>query len=57
MPAYEYIRIKLDMGDLSELNRFSNDGWRVAAIAYDIVEGCIRDYALLERPLPESKCS
>jgi len=31
MSRYEYIRLRLDFGDLSELNRYSGDGWRVVA--------------------------
>jgi hypothetical protein len=45
--AYEYIRLKLDMGDLSELNRFSQDGWHVAGI---VADGAFSYWALLERP-------
>jgi len=29
---YEYIRIRFDFGDLSELNQYSQDGWRVVAV-------------------------
>jgi hypothetical protein len=46
MTRYEYIRISLDFGDLSQLNSLSSYGWRVAAYA--------PGYALLERPLPNA---
>lgn len=41
---YEYIRAKADMGDLSELNNYSMNGWRVIAV--------IDGFYLLERPIP-----
>jgi hypothetical protein len=47
MRAYEYIRLGLDMGDLSELNRFSRDGWHVAGVVKDAAYSY---WALLERP-------
>ena len=49
MSAYEYIRTKLDWGDLEELNRLGSVGWRVASVVLD------RDicWVLLERPLRE----
>lgn len=43
MQGYEYIRISIDFGDLSELNSLSSTGWRV-------VYGNDK-YLLLERPL------
>jgi hypothetical protein len=51
---YEYIRIKLDFGDLSELNRYSNDGWQVVTVVTsDPVPGfSLFHWALLERPIP-----
>jgi hypothetical protein len=51
MQAYEYIRLGIDMGDLSALNRYSADGWRVVSIV--ATDRSNREqYALLERPLP-----
>ena len=45
---YEYIRLLIDMGDLSELNRLSSiGGWRVVSIVRDTGQ----NFALLERPL------
>lgn len=29
---YEYIRLRVDRDDLSQLNRFGRDGWRVVAV-------------------------
>lgn len=66
MSAYEYVRIEVDFGDLSELNRFSADGWRVVWIVEAIrnVDARIRvpvHIALLERearaPQPSALCS
>ncbi len=60
---YEYIRLAVDVGDLSELNSLSSVGFRVVAVidekdsAYVDSDGCIYrglvHYALLERELPE----
>ena len=44
---YEYIRISLDMGDLSRLNVFGSSGWHVILVK----DG----FALLERQIPEEK--
>lgn len=45
MKAYEYIRIKLDMGLLEELNSLGSTGWHVA-LSQD-------GYVLLEREIPD----
>ena len=47
MRAYEYIRLKLDLGDLSELNRYSHQGWHVTAV---VADAAFSYWALLERP-------
>lgn len=44
---YEYIRLRLDMGDLRELNSLSGYGWHVVAV----VNQFGADYALLERAI------
>lgn len=54
---YEYIRIEFDIGDLSELNNYSMNGWRVVTIYRNphYAKGSTiknMDYALLERPIP-----
>lgn len=49
MKAYEYIRLQVDLGDLSALNRFGAAGWRVVAIVEAITIG--PPYALLEREI------
>jgi hypothetical protein len=54
---YEYIRLEIDFGSLSALNRFSRDGWRVVQVVPIGSEGDVRmvdgerfsHYALLER--------
>ena len=51
MKGYEYIRIKLDMSDLAELNRLSSTGWRVS----DLIHDGKTTYALLERELQEKE--
>lgn len=59
---YEYIRIEIDMGDLSELNVLSGTGWKVVAVIDEEVNGPTYGdieaegihtihFALLERPL------
>jgi hypothetical protein len=50
MIRYEYIRILLDWGSLSELNSLSGDGWRVVGV-YPDEDG---NWTLLERPLPNN---
>jgi hypothetical protein len=59
--TYEYIRLKIDTGDLKGLNGLSSMGWRVVAIVQEphlyTVEGHwpfsqMENFALLERPLP-----
>lgn len=59
MKKYEYIRIGIDMGDLSELNALSGTGWKIVAVVNnpyfhrdDRVFDAISHYALLERELP-----
>lgn len=42
---YEYIRLRLDFGDLEELNRLGGEGWRVVAV----VPSSDHFWALLER--------
>jgi hypothetical protein len=55
MTGYEYIRLEIDMGDLSELNSLSADGWRVVAVIEDSgLEGGAAHFVLLERPLPQA---
>jgi hypothetical protein len=61
MVKYEYIRIQLDMGDLDELNRLASVGFRVVSVFpnhfyvdEDEPQFETPQYALLERPLPES---
>jgi hypothetical protein len=54
MTRYEYIRIELDFGDLSELNRYSADGWRVVLLRDYVEQVDARvqkrlTYVLLER--------
>jgi hypothetical protein len=58
MKRYEYIRIQFDFGDLSELNRYSGDGWRLiqagpVAGHIEIAQPSNRFlyWALLERPI------
>jgi hypothetical protein len=57
MRTFEYIRLPLDMGDLSELNALSSVGWRVVAVVYHKLTGDLlkdrehENYALLEREL------
>jgi hypothetical protein len=51
MKRYEYIKLELDLEDLDQLNRYSEDGWRVVCIV------CVRELSgfavtLLERELP-----
>lgn len=48
---YEYIRIRFDSGDLTQLNRMSSAGWRVATSWQEAVGGIFFTYALLEREL------
>ena len=50
MTTYEYIRLDLDMGDLSELNSLSSVGWKVVAI---LPRNDGEGYVLLERPIGE----
>lgn len=47
--AYEYIRLYVDLGDLSELNSLSGTGWHVVAA---IPSGTYGIMVLLERTLP-----
>ena len=60
MTAFEYISIKLDFGDLDELNRLASVGFRVVAVVpnhfyVDLDEQFeTPQYALLERSLPET---
>ena len=52
---YEYITIPFDIGDLSDLNRYSMNGWRVVCVVSDPTNKpgeFPRHFALLERPLP-----
>lgn len=51
---YEYIRVEFDIGDLTKINIYSMNGWRVVAIVPgDIITGQrLNHYALLERPIP-----
>jgi len=57
---YEYIRLELNMGDLTALNGLSSVGFRVVAVlsepryvAVDDFAGMVPiNYALLERPIP-----
>ena len=48
MKRYEYIRLAVDFGDLSELNRLSGIGWHVVAVVQDEHA----NWMLLERELP-----
>ena len=57
MPRYEYIRLAIDVGDLSELNGLSSVGFRVVAVIDEWELGGLTDferihYALLEREIP-----
>jgi hypothetical protein len=45
---YEYIRLELNMSDLSSLNKLGSIGWHIVAVIDDKVTKSIR-YALLER--------
>jgi hypothetical protein len=46
-PKYEYIHLYVEWTDLTELNRYASDGWRVAAvIPHRVMPGM---FALLER--------
>jgi hypothetical protein len=47
---YEYIRIELDFGDLSELNKLSSHGWRAVSVVEN-QENNYKYWCLLERPL------
>lgn len=53
---YEYIRLPFDIGDLSELNRFGGDGWRVCSV-FQQAGGEAGDIhiALLERKIPNER--
>lgn len=46
---YEYIRLKVDFGDLEELNRFGSVGWRVVHV--QPLSGGTNNWVLLERAL------
>lgn len=62
MQKYEYIRLEFDPGDLEQLNRYSQDGWKVSCVflgnnmAYnpniDLIHEIPVYWALLERPTP-----
>jgi hypothetical protein len=55
---YEYIRIEIDMGDLTKLNSLSSVGWRVVGVVQEkrvtqyMGTPTWANFALLERPLP-----
>ena len=46
---YEYMRLTLDFGDLSDLNSLSSEGWKVVAVVPDPHDE-FQYYVLLERP-------
>jgi hypothetical protein len=47
MTRYEYIALEFGFGDLSALNRYSNDGWKVVSVQPQFK--CLAFYAMLER--------
>lgn len=60
MIRYEYIRLEVDMGNLTELNGLASSGWHVVAIVDEVQTKAhgykhVVHYALLERPLPGAR--
>lgn len=51
---YEYIRIGVDIGDLTQLNDYGMNGWRVVGIFLSSMGPTAypTHYALLERSIP-----
>lgn len=58
MISYEYIELRFDFGDLTEMNSLSSAGFRVVHVAPLENGNEYQGYyiALMERPIPEQQC-